>query len=224
MLTPKRMVLLEEYTNVYCMPCANVARTVQEVLEDYEDVIFMEFHPNIAVVQLDIFYQMNPEEHNSRAVGFYSIGSLPHVYADGNRITTPDDAASVRAALNSALATDTELAIWGDWTHNGDGTGTANVITLANNAISGQMYGVVAREHVEFDDPPGSNGLSEFHNVMYDCFPEPTGTPVNLAQGIVDTMTFTFELADSLEEEAKVFVFVQNLEKYVFQAGELEHR
>ncbi len=222
-LIPRRMILLEEYTNVYCTPCGVVAPVVQEVLEDYEDdVIFIEFHPNIAVVQLDIFYQMNPEEHNSRAAGFYSIGSLPHVYADGQRITTPDDGASVRAALNSALGVNTDLAIWGNWHHNGDGTGTAEVITLASNAINAQLYGIVAREHIEFDTPPGSNGLTEFHNVMYDCFPEPTGTPVNFAMGTVDTMTFDFELADSLVDEAKVFVFVQNLDKVVFQAGELE--
>ena len=222
MLSPTRMVLLEEYTNVFCTPCANVARTVREVLEDYEDnVIFMEFHPHIAVVQQDIFYQMNPTEHNSRAAGFYSIGSLPHVYADGTRITTPDDPASVRGALNNALTVPTNLAIWGNWIYNGDGTGSANIFTLANDGISAQLYAIVAREHIEFDEAPGTNGLTEFHNVMYDCFPNPEGTAINLTQGIIDTMTFDFVLADSLVDEAKVFIFVQNLDKVVFQAAEL---
>jgi hypothetical protein len=134
-LSPLRVVLIEDFTNVNCTNCPAVTANLHSVLSGFDEkrYLFLEIHPDIGVVRTDIFNLENPAVFDGRA-SFYSISALPYIVFDGTRIATPDDPAVVRNSFNRALSVSPSCALWGSWTKRGT-EATAKAYIRAESAI-----------------------------------------------------------------------------------------
>ncbi len=106
-----RMILMEEFTNASCGPCASQNPTYQAFIQSNAGkVIPIAFHPNFPGD--DIFYDHNPAMSDTR-INYYGIDGVPAVRVngalpldtDGNAYDgAPADTSDIRKEMNKYLA------------------------------------------------------------------------------------------------------------------------
>lgn len=80
----RRLVLVEEFTNTGCAPCAEFAPYLDAVLrERMDDVVAIKYHYNFPSPN-DPYYLNEPEDIDIRG-NFYGITGVPSVFYDGKR-------------------------------------------------------------------------------------------------------------------------------------------
>jgi len=228
LLIPRRYVFLEEFSNIRCMPCVNVYNAVHEILPSYgEDVVFLEIHTNL--FPMDPFHDENAIVHDTRT-GFYEITTIPRLFYDGISFSAESrtDPVAIANTIDQRLNDVPQLVISGYYEEIINNTYSVTVYTDAKNGLSVsdlKMYGFIFRDTYVFDVlPTGSNGISEFHNVLFDMFTEVGGFSMDILPMSVDTFNFEFDLPDTIDiGNIGLSVVVQNIvSKEVVQASYID--
>jgi hypothetical protein len=181
-----RVVLLEHFTSVNCVPCPPTNEIINGLLETLglEKVVGIEYHPWPG----DPFYDAASFENITRN-NYYAVSSIPVLFMDGVISPGPTDSLAMVAAVESRLAEPSPVIIAVTDTVTGSTwRGTAQIIGL-ENVVSSDLRGffVILEKEIHLSQPPGTNGEKDFYFVMRKILPQAFGEVLNVAAG--DTLT-----------------------------------
>jgi hypothetical protein len=178
-----RVVLLEHFTSVNCVPCPPTNEIINGLLETLgpEKVVGIEYHPWPG----DPFYDAASFENITRN-NYYAVSSIPVLFMDGVISPGSTDSLAMVAAVESRLAEPSPVIIAVTDTVTGSTwRGTARIIGL-ENVISSDLRGffVVLEREIHLSQAPGINGEKDFYYVMREIRPQAHGEDgMNVAAG-----------------------------------------
>lgn len=222
-----KVVLLEDFANVSCIPCVNSNKIIESlttITYGPDKLVAIKFPTNFPGGN-DPFYMANSAACNAR-MSYYSIFAAPTTIIDGTERPISTDSISIKAAIDQQLQLTPKFYI--------------NVI----DSIAGQVYfakvtvrvlddpglnfsnivlhTVVTETKIEFLNPPGSNGETKFYDVMRKMLPANSGESLD---GISQAEDVLFDWQTNIESgwniaNINTVAFIQNVAtKEVYQAG-----
>lgn len=222
-----RVVLLEQFSNSGCPPCASYTPPILSYVDaNSSKIAAIVYHT--AFPYLDSMYYENPVESDAR-VSFYGSFGVPYSFLDGNYyrnnsanlVNSIDNAVNTRNALNASYAiSKNNLSV-----SNRVITGSFNFKSLQNNSTENlAAFIVVVEKRVEKSDykaSPGKNSETYYSYVMRKFMTDVNGfTLTNKLTNEVNTVDFTWTIENFKDvQELRVIAFVQNLStKEIYQS------
>lgn len=209
----QRLTLVEHFTSASCYYCGVYNPALQELLDENTDqVVAIKYQSNFGY---DPMYQHNPTESNARN-SYYSVSGYPSTVFEGTQfnghpasfnlghiVDRSDDFSPFNINLIYDIADDE----------------TSVSATLKINALQDIDEGdirahiVVLEDHIHFNSAPGSNGETDFYNVMKKMLPNANGTVVDLPVAAGDEIVIneSWDFANVYDvSEIRVIAFIQN--------------
>ena len=221
-----KVVLIEDFANVSCIPCVASNKVIEAVSNSYgpTKLAVVKFPTNFPAPN-DLFYLAAKEICDER-MSYYNIIAAPTTILDGTtRLYSLTDTTVLKAAVDAKLAVTPRFEIGVNGTFEGDYVANVNVKFIDTSGINMSdlvIHTVLTETDIEFEQPPGSNGETIFYDVTRLMLPSKDGTPIRqlIDQG---ELTFTFEdalLSSWNLEKLNFVVYIQNkTTKEVFQTG-----
>lgn len=192
----QRRVLIEEFTNASCGPCAaqnpafnaTVAANMQYLTPIKYQTNWPGFDPMNQQTQAEV----------APRVTYYGVNGVPNGRQNGTLEVFPMTsytAAMIQAAYN------TLTPVTMDVTYSLNGTYDSvfvNVSVTSDVALTGnlRLRTSVIEDVIEFDAAPGSNGEKEFFQIMRKMLPNAAGMSTgNFAAGETKTYSYAWKLA-----------------------------
>jgi hypothetical protein len=236
--TPKKYVLIEEFTSATCPPCAPASEALNQIVNPAAGIISVRYHMYWPQPTNDPFYLANRADNDARRQ-YYGVTGIPDAYVMGTLRVDPRDA-NLRTVVQQRLQQPVRLAI--SIEENRQNAPTIAITVRVRN-VSGQamnlaghvLHVVVLNHKVEIPDLPrripNSNGETVFYDAMMKMLPSASGTALSgsLAPGQEQSFQFTYQLGTGELWPAGqdyVTAFVQNTStREVIDAGtNLEQR
>lgn len=222
-----RMVLLEEFTQASCGPCAAANPALNAILAANTDkVVSVKYQTNWPGTD-----PMNTQTQTwvGPRVTYYAVQGVPDAYLDGQGGYPPLS----QSAINTASAILSPFTINIAHQYNSDNSEvTLTIVVTAVQDISNftnlKLHTALVEDEINFASPPGSNGETEFYSVMRKMLPNSTGTtlPATWTAGQAETITLTTTIPNYIYDpyEMSIVCFVQqnNTAKTVHQAAKHE--
>jgi hypothetical protein len=224
----QRTVLIEEGSNASCPPCA-AQNPAFKVLLDANTAKAVSLKYQWYFPGFDPMHNHNPAEANGRFETYYAQNGVPTAMIDGTIPSfggNPYDGApagftqgliDTRHAVTSPFDIELTYSLTPE-------TITVTATTTCTEATAGnfKLRIAVIEEHIEFASAPGSNGETDFYNVMKKFLPNADGLAMasTYAVGETFTTTQTWDLENVYDiNEVAVVAFIQNdANKEVMQA------
>jgi hypothetical protein len=219
----QRMVLVESFSQASCGPCA-AQNPALEALLAANPTKAVAIKYQVSWPGFDPMYNQNSAEVDAR-VSYYNISGVPDRVLDG----TNQDASQTSIDNRYAVPSPVNMTI--SHTIN-PGFATADItVTITAPAVWNPTNTVLhvgmIEQLIEFSSAPGSNGETEFHNVMRKMVAGWNGSSVTAANfaSAGGSQTFTFEdvaIPSYIYDltELGFVAWVQNTTtKEVYQAG-----
>ncbi len=192
-----RMVLVEEFTQASCGPCAQQNPAFDALLEMHEDkAVVLKYQTSWP--GFDPMNLQNPDDVATR-VSYYGVSGVPNAVMDGNQfqgapsgvtlggITSRQDFMSpVSMALDHTLSDDLKkMTITLDVTN-----------TLASELSNSNLRLRVAviEKDIAFPSAPGSNGEDHFNSVMRTMIGGAAGLAIDNPMAAGETVPFSWEV------------------------------
>lgn len=209
----QRLVLLEEFTQASCGPCASINPTIESLLNNNPEKITSVWY-HTSWPGYDPMNLHNPTEVASR-VGYYGVSYVPWSVLDGNYYSGSASGWNINT-VNTRYAVPSPFTM--SLQHQLNAAEDSIFVTMvaqATMAVSGNMtaHNVVIEKHIHFNSPPGSNGEKDFNNVMKKMLPSKDGTslPSSMAVGDYIIVQEGWKLANVYDKtELAAVAFVQN--------------
>lgn len=218
-----RRVLIEEFTNASCPPCAannpGFNSRIDANIAKLTPIKYQTDWPGY-----DPMNEQNPSEVQTR-VTYYGVTGVPNARQNGTfEIASPltaFNATGIDAAYNNLTPVTINL------THQltaGYDSILVNVEVKSDAALTGglRLHVAVIEEEILFDAPPGSTNEKEFSYVMRKMLPNASGTTTgDFAAGETKTYSFVWPIAYAYNlNEVAAAAFLQNNDtKEVFQSA-----
>jgi len=215
MVQLSKTVLIEDFANVSCIPCVQSNKILEKLISSYNNnVVKIKYATNFPSPN-DPFYLANSNASDTR-ISDYNIFFTPTILVDGIEKPIATDSIEIKTALNSRLNETVKFKI-----NAVDSISSGNIsitVDLKSFDISGLnseqlfLYSVVTEKHIQFSTPPGSNGETEFFDVMREILPNSNGLQLN---NITSNMTYNYKFNTTTKpawnlNELNVVVFIQN--------------
>jgi hypothetical protein len=201
----QRTVLAEEFTQASCPPCAAQNPAFNALLAaNPTKVVAIKYQTNWPGVD-----PMNVQTQGDVGprVTYYACNGVPYAPMDGSvaNVSSPNYAGApanwTQTILNTEYNTVTSpfaLSVSHTMSSDFDSAFVTVVITAAQNFTSvGALklqLGMTERV-VHFNAPPGTNGETDFYNVMRKMYPDANGTTLGSSWTNAQTQTLTFAVA-----------------------------
>ena len=220
-----RMVLIEHFTQASCPPCAPANEAIEPIIQNnisQGKAIAIKYQ--VSWPGFDPMHEDNPTDINTRR-NYYSVNSVPNTVMDG-----AGPSASTQLVTQSNIdnrqsqASPFEIEILHEVGQRFDGVSATMKIT-ATQDVSGTFIGHIAiiEEHIDWGTPAGTNGETEFFNVVKKMLPSAAGTvlPSNWTEGQTETIEVNWEFANvyNIDQIAAVGFVQNNRNKEVLQSG-----
>ncbi len=209
-----RMVIIERFTSWTCGPCASNNPTMEAFINgvDADKIVGIAYHMNWPAPGNDGYYLYNPTDNNARR-SFYSINAIPQAQMDGLiNIQSPYTNGGLTGYFNSRTGILSPITvILTDSTFGDSIRVTARIyceIYMANPNVL--VHFSMQERHNHFTSAPGTNGETDFYDVMRRMNNNGTGQSVALFPGQNVTVSKTF-YKDPIWNSAELMpiVFVQ---------------
>ena len=228
----KRRVLIEEFTNASCPPCAAQNPDFNELLKaNYAKVTPIKYQTSFPGV--DPMNEANPVDVKTRE-DYYEISGVPYGLYNGKIIPeiefyegAPGDLQL--SQINSEYNRNTPIKLVIN--HSLVKLDSVNItISLSNNSTTNfvsknlRLHTAIVEKNILFPSPAGTNGEIEFSFVMRKMFPSAEGTILGIdtiKAGQVLTFTFKEKMIENVYSfrNMAVVAFLQNYDtKEVFQS------
>lgn len=222
----QRMVLLEHFTQASCPPCATYNPLVKQYFENTTTsataIKYQTSWPGT-----DPMNAHNPGDVQAR-VTYYGVSGVPDVVIDGNVAqgnpgTLFAGGQSSTMDTRATVASDFDITVSHAFT--GAGVDVTAVITATNAVANANLkaHVVIVEKEISFANPPGSNGETEFYNVMKAMLPTSAGTDLGdvWSNGTTEVLTESWNIANVYNvSELAAIVFVQDdVTKEIMQAN-----
>ncbi len=207
-----KKVLLEDFANVSCDPCVTSSEILNNLLNgrySNGELVVLRFATNFPSPN-DPFYTANPDLFDSR-ISFYNVLFAPTTIVDGDDKPISTDSVSIIASVEDALSapTDFTLTVNAGLSNDSISVGVAVDYPAGTDIENLVLFTVLAKNRVEYSEPPGSNGETVFNDVAVQMLPDNNGIALtDLSDGAFEKTVFN---AYGLERgNFKVVAFVQN--------------
>ena len=209
----QRLPLFEHFTSNTCGPCASFNPGFQTLL-DANDVNVIG-DAKVACIKYQVNWpgtgdQSFNEDVGTR-VGHYGVSGVPSAHIDGKETSSSQDEIDEHRNMPSflditatAVATDgTDLAVDVDISSYYDYPNTSIHIAVVENVYS---------------NTAGSNGETEFHQVMRKMLPSANGTSADLSNGNTTTVSesYTFAMGNVTQNSYRIWEDLSNCVVVVF--------
>lgn len=219
-----KIVLVEDFANVSCVPCVTSNLILEAVKKNYSDAqIAVIKYPTNFPSPIDPFYLANTPASSSK-ISFYNVFSAPSTRIDGMMKPISSDSVAVKDSINKRLTTTPKFILELDDTTIANTlsfTILATIIDTAGVDLSKLVLNAVLTEtYIEYSTPPGSNGETKFYNIMREIIPSPSGTSLaSIAINVPSSFNFSTTINPSWNKSyLKLIVYVQNTStKEVYQ-------
>lgn len=219
--TAQKIVLLEDFANVGCVPCVTSNIIIESLLHGtYAHKIAVVKFPIYWPTANDPFYLANESLCFNR-IGYYNVQVAPTIMVDGLLSqTNGTDSVGLKEKIDQRLSVTAPFSINVNRTYQDSSLITdINVQAINLAGISKDdlvLYTVVVENNVEYDAP---NGETEFHHVLRRMLPVDEG--LSFASLPDTTLNWQIDLLSSWNpENLHVVAFIQNVQtKEVLQAG-----
>ena len=225
-----RLVLVEHFTQASCGPCASQNPALKTLLDaNATKVVALKYQTSWPGV--DPMNAANPTEAAAR-VQYYNVTGVPNSVMDGSGPGSPGTIVTT-STINNRYNTAAPLNISAShqWTAGYDSiqigvfvanAGTATVASGAAGSLKLQV--AVIEEEVNYPSAPGSNGETNFYQVMRKMVPDASGTTMADSWTAGQTQMFVFKVAApsylaNLNKVAVVAFIQDNSNKSVLNAS-----
>ena len=225
-LPANKVVLIEDFANVSCIPCVESNKVIEAVSHSYgpTKLAVIKFPTNFPS-PYDPFYLANEEVCDQR-MSYYNIIAAPTTILDGTtRLYSLTDSTTLKSAIDAKLSTTPRFGINVTGNFEGDYIINASISMIDTNGINLNdliIYCVITETDIEFEQAPGSNGETKFFDVIRLMLPSTAGASV---RQLIDQGELSFQFKDALLsswnlENISAVVFIQDKNsKEVFQSG-----
>lgn len=224
----QRFVLLEEFTNASCGPCAAQNPAFDALLSaNTSKCTSIKYHTSWPGT--DPMYSQNTTDVNAR-VSYYSVTGVPYAVMDGTPVAggsylgAPSNVTQAKINTEYAVPSPFELSI-NQQLSPGNDTLYITMLGKATGPVAGSLIahcGIIEK-HIHYNSAPGSNGEKDFYNVMKKMLPTAGGTvlPTSFEVGDYFVLQFAWKLANVYNiNELSVVGFIQNAQtKTIYQAA-----
>jgi hypothetical protein len=199
----QRLVLVEEFTQASCGPCASQNPAFNALMAaNTTKVVSIKYQTSWPGV--DPMNAQNPTDVSSR-VTYYNVTGVPHGLVDG--VSIPNDcnayvgapACLNQSEINTAYAVPSEFTLSASHVFNTamDSVYVTLTLTCSQNIsmTTPRLRLGMVEEEIRFATPPGSNGEKEFFNVMRKMYPNAGGTTLATSWTNGQTQTFNFAIS-----------------------------
>lgn len=209
-----RMVIIERFTSSTCPPCASNNPIMDAFLssQDADKIIGISYHMNWPAPGNDPMYLYNPNDNNTRR-SYYGVNSIPQAKMDGIvAVDPPYSNASLTSFFNSRTNILSPVTVVVTDSTFGDSIRVrARIyceVYLPNPLVT--VHFAIMEKHIHYSSPPGTNGETDFYDVMRRMMPNGSGSSVILLPGQTVTLERTI-YKDPLWQPAEIkpVVFVQ---------------
>lgn len=224
-----RTQLYEVFSGENCGPCASANPTTHALLTANPNAI-IGLKYQVPIPSAGPIHLQNATESNGRR-SYYGVNSAPNARHDGTTIGNGHSINLTQSLITSRSSTTSPFSIQlshsfsSDW----DSIFITMTVTAAQAVTSGTWKGHIAliEKNMLFTSPPGTNGETEFHNVMRKMYPNHNGTALNSTwtNGQEQTISIAAPVPSYIRDIAEVAVvgFVQDdVTKEVAQAKKTE--
>jgi hypothetical protein len=228
----QRTALLEHFTQASCGPCATYNPLVKQYFDNNPTnrtaIKYQTSWPGV-----DPMNAHNPTEIQDR-VTYYGVTGVPDVVIDGNIAqgnpgTLFAGGQSPTMDTRVGTASDFDITIFHSLSSDLSSIDISGVVT-ATNAVANanlKLHVVVVEKHIAFASAPGSNGETDFYNVMKKMLPNSSGTTL---QGVwangnthVVSENWNFSNVYNIGDLAVVTFIQDDVTKEVLQASFSEY-
>lgn len=209
----QRLVLLEEFTQASCGPCATANPGIYSLLNNNPEKITSVWY-HTSWPGYDPMNLHNPADVAAR-VSYYGVGYVPWSVLDGNFYSGSATGWNINT-VNNRYAVPSPFTM--DLQHTLNTTQDSIFLTMvaeASQAVTGNLvaHNVVIETNIHFSSPPGTNGEKDFKNVMKKMLPTKDGTnlPASMEPGDYVILQEAWKLANVYDKTKLAAVaFVQN--------------
>lgn len=210
-----RRPMYEEFTSSTCNPCASFnSSTLNPFLADHDDEMTLVKYPMNWPVPGDPYYCADAEMRRL----YYNVQGVPDLWVDG------EVTGLTNTYLNNTFNASKEKLSFFEIQSQHEIQGNnvyidCNILPLVNdNDITAQIAII---ERITTGNV-GTNGETEFHNVLMKMVPDGLGTLVSLTANQPYNMKFTADMASTNVEEMEdlmVAVFLQASDKEIYTSA-----
>ena len=197
----QHLALYEEFSGENCGPCAASNPALNTLLAaNLSKVLLIKYQSPIP--SAGPIYNAYTTVTNAR-LSYYSVPFAPYGRLDGTvqglGQTSPGHIGYLtQSIIDAAAATPAPFTITvsHQWTTNGDSVrATVNLTTPGAYAPSGAnlKLRIALIEHLQYPTAPGTNGETEFHNVVREMYPTAGGTQLANAWTAGQSQTITIK-------------------------------
>lgn len=218
----QRMVLLEQFTQASCGPCASANPAIKNLLANNPDIITSIFY-HTSWPGYDPMYLHNTDDPNGR-VTYYGVNAVPYSVLDGNYYNGSAGGWNINTVNNRySVPSPLEMSIY-SYLSPDQTKYKVFMLVKATQNVSGNLAAhlAVIEKLVQFTTPPGSNGETQFVNVLKKMLPSKNGTPLpamNAGEYLIFEGEWKHANVYSLPQLAVVGFVQNNANKEVFQAA-----
>jgi hypothetical protein len=226
-VTEAKLVVLEDFANVSCVPCVTSNRVIKSLMNgtyNSTKLLLIKYHVNFPS-PLDPFYQANKVPLTARAT-YYKIFSTPTSFVDGILKPISSDSVQIKQFVDQQLAKPAKFRITVTDTISGGAISVSlkikalDLSTIQSSDL--RLIVMAVQEETIFGTPPGSNGETSFYDVVRGFFTGAEGVIPSFS-GNGQELPFSFSMAVGSGwdmTKIKVVAFVQNATtKEIYQAA-----
>lgn len=175
----QRRVLVEEATNASCYPCGQQNPAFDALLQQNPDkVAVIKYHASWP--GYDPMYNHNTVDNGYR-ISFYGINGVPTAVMDGTYSNSPASFSQALIDQYYAIPAPFEMDMYHYLSEDQDSMYVITRIRAAQDIDEDNLraFVVINEKHVHFNSPPGSNGETDFYDVMKKILPQKSGIPIH---------------------------------------------
>ena len=209
----QRLPLYEHFTSNTCGPCASFNPGFQTLL-DANDVNQIG-NAKVACIKYQVNWPGTGDQSFNEDVGtrvsHYGVSGVPSAHIDGTTTSSSQDEIDEHRNMPSFLDI-TATAVATDGTDLAVDVSVSSYYDYPNTTIH-----IAVVENV-YNNTAGSNGETEFHQVMRKMLPSPNGTSADLSNGNTTTVSesYTFAMGNVTQNSFRIWEDLSNCVVVVF--------
>lgn len=220
-----KVVLIEDFSNVSCGPCVASNKILKSLSSSYG-------HDKLVVVKYatdfpspnDPMYTVNKVDATARMF-YYGILFTPTIFVDGIDKPIASDSNSIKEKIDENLLESPKFEMAASKSIVGEVIKVSGTIYLQDAAeldfSNLLLHSIVIESTIEYSTPPGSNGETEFKDVMRKMLPSNEGFSLVEIENM-NEISFNFETEIETywkKDKLEIVLFIQDeSSKKVYQA------